>query len=193
MSSMPPPAESPWREELQHLRDAWLLLLILGISLVIVGILAMISSFVATLATVTVFGTLVFIGGVLQLVNAIACRNWRGFFLYLFAGILYAVIGLIMMGHPLEAAAGLTLMMAAAFMVGGAVRIVAAASERFYGWPLVLVDGFINLLLGVFLWRHFPEDAFWAIGIFVGVNLIFSGCSWIVLAFGIRGASSGRP
>lgn len=182
------PPQTLLQQELQHLRESWLLLLILGISLIIVGALAVISSFVATLATVAVFGTLLFLGGVLQLVNAVTCRNWRGFFVYLLAGILYAIVGMIMMNHPVAAAAGLTLMLAAAFMVGGTIRIVAAAVEHFFGWPWVMVDGFISLLLGIYIWRHFPEDAFFIIGVFVGVDLIFAGTSWIILALGIRGA-----
>jgi uncharacterized membrane protein HdeD (DUF308 family) len=180
------PPDNPLRQELQHIRESWLLLLILGIGLVLVGTMAIISSFVATLATVAVFGTLLFLGGVLQLVNAVTCRNWRGFFAYLIAAVLYAVVGLIMMNHPLAAAAGLTLMLAAAFMVGGTIRIVVAAVEHFYGWAWVMIDGFITLILGIYIWRHFPEDAFWVIGIFVGVDLIFAGWSWIFLALGIR-------
>jgi uncharacterized membrane protein HdeD (DUF308 family) len=192
MSTQPGTPESPLRQELQHIRDAWLLLLILGIGLVVVGTLAIISSFVATLATIAVFGTLLFVGAVLQIVNAVTCRNWRGFILYLLGGILYAVVGLIMMNHPLAAAAGLTLMLAAVFMVGGTIRLVVAAVDRFYGWPWVMIDGFISLLLGIFIWRHFPEDAMWIIGLFVGVNLIFSGWSWIILAIGIRSTFTAR-
>jgi len=174
---------SPLRDELQHLRSQWVLLLILGIGLVLTGTMAIISSFVATLATVTFVGTLLVIGAIMQVVNAVTCRNWRGFFVYLLGGVLYGVVGLIMMNHPLAAAAGLTLMIAASFMVGGILRIVVAASERFHGWPWVMINGFISVFLGVFIWRHLPETAFWLIGTFVGIDLIFGGASWIMLAF----------
>src|SRR5262245_43959518 len=65
--------------QLHHLRDHLLLLLILGVALVFVGTLAVISAFIATMATVTLFGTLLFVGAIFQLVNALTCRNWRGF------------------------------------------------------------------------------------------------------------------
>jgi uncharacterized membrane protein HdeD (DUF308 family) len=187
------PADTPLRQELQHMREAWLLLLILGIALVIVGVLAIISAFVATMATMAVFGSLLFVGGILQLVNALTCRNWRGFFLFFIAAICYSVLGLIMMSHPLAAAAAVTLMIAAALMIGGMIRIVIAVLDRFYGWPWVLIDGFITLILGIFIWKHFPEDAAWIIGIFIGVNLILAGWSWIFLALGIRTAFPSRP
>jgi len=184
--------DNPLQQELQHLREHWLLLLLLGIGLAVVGSVAMMASFIATLATVTFFGTLLLIGAVLELVNAVTCRNWRGFLVYLLAGILYGVVGLIMMNHPLAAAAGLTLMLAAAFMAGGTIRIVVAAVEHFHGWPWVMVSGFISLFLGIFIWRHFPGDAFWVIGLFVGIDLIFLGWSWIFLALGIRRAFSDK-
>jgi uncharacterized membrane protein HdeD (DUF308 family) len=183
-----PPFDSPLQLELQPLRDHWLLLLILGIGMTLLGTMAIISSFIFTLATVAFFGTMLFLGAVLQVLNAVTCREWRGFVINLLVGIVYGVIGMIMMSHPIEAAAGITLMLAAAFMVGGAVRIVAAAAERFQGWPWVLLNGFISLFLGIFIWRHFPGDSFWVIGVFVGVDLIFCGWTWIFLALGIRSA-----
>lgn len=178
----------PVLHELSALRQHWVLLLVLGIGLALVGTMAIISSFIATLATVVFFGTLLLLGGVLQLVNAVACRGWRGFLIYLLAGILYSVVGLIMMNHPLAAAAALTLMLAASFMAGGIVRIILAAVERFHGWVWVLINGFVSLFLGVFIWRHFPGDAFWIIGLFVGIELIFCGWQWIFLALNIKRA-----
>jgi uncharacterized membrane protein HdeD (DUF308 family) len=180
------------RQELQHLRDSWGLLLILGCCLVLVGIASVVCSFIATLATALLFGTLLLLGGIMQLVNAVTCRNWRGFFVYLLAGILFAVAGLIMMNHPAAVAAGLTLMLAAVFIVGGIVRIIGSAVEHFHGWPWVMISGFITLFLGIFIWRHFPETAFWVIGLFIGIELIFSGVSWIMLAIGVRTAFSSK-
>src|SRR5262245_21724456 len=148
MSTAPQPApESPLREELQPLREHWLMMLILGVAMALTGTAAIICAFIATLATVTFFGTLLFIGAVVQLVNGLTCRNWRGFVANLLIGILYGVVGVMMMSHPLQAAAGLTLLIAAAFIVGGIFRIVLAAIEHFHGWPWVMLNGFITLLL----------------------------------------------
>lgn len=187
MSTDPiPPFNSLIREELQSLREHWLLLLILGIGLAVLGSIAIVFSFVATLATVAIFGTLLFIGGILQLVNAVTCRSWRGFFVYLLTGVLSTVVGLIMMNHPIAAATGITLVLAAAFMAGGILRIVISAIEHIHGWPWLMLSGFVSLFLGIIIWRHFPEAALSLIGIFVGIDLIFSGWSWIFLAIGIR-------
>jgi uncharacterized membrane protein HdeD (DUF308 family) len=187
-----PPIESSVRQELQHLREHWVLMLILGIGLAVLGTIAIgfgiASAFITTLATVAFIGTLLLIGGVIELVNAITGRSWRGFFVHLLVGIIYAVVGLLMMNQPIGAAVGLTLMLAAAFIVGGCMRIVVAAMERFHGWGWTMVNGFISLFLGIYIWRHFPQDALWVIGVFVGIDLIFAGWSWIFLALGIRNA-----
>jgi uncharacterized membrane protein HdeD (DUF308 family) len=189
MSTEPQTASfGPFQLELQQLRDHWVLLLVLGIAMVIIGVACMACSFVATLATATFFGTVLFVGGVVHIVNAVTCRNWRGFFVHLVAGVLYGVVGLIMMNHPVATAAGITIMLAAAFMVVGIIRIIVAAVERFQGWFWVLLNGFIDLLLGLFIWRHFPEDAFWIIGLFVGIDLILAGWTWVILAISVRSA-----
>jgi uncharacterized membrane protein HdeD (DUF308 family) len=176
------------QQELFPIRDHWVLLLVLGIGLAVLGTFAFICSFVATLATVAIFGTLLFVGGIMELVNAITCRSWRGFFVHLLTGVLSAVVGLIMMDRPMAAAAGMTLLLAAAFMAGGILRIVVAAVEHMHGWGWLMVNGFVSLFLGIFIWRHFPVDAFWLIGCFIGIDLIFAGWAWIFLAIGIRNA-----
>jgi uncharacterized membrane protein HdeD (DUF308 family) len=189
MSTAPlAPFENPLRQELQPLRDHWLMLLLLGGGLVIIGVLAIVFSFIATLATVGVLGMLLFIGGVLEVVNAVTCRSWRGFVIHLLSGILYVVVGLVMMNHPVQAAVAITFVLAAAYMAGGIVRIVMAATERFQSWGWVMLNGFISLFLGLFIWRQFPFDSFWVIGLFVGIDMIFCGWSWIFLGIGIRSA-----
>jgi uncharacterized membrane protein HdeD (DUF308 family) len=177
---------TPLPEDLAELRQHWLLFLILGCAVILVGVLATIFSFIATLATVALIGTFLLVAGIMHLVNAITGRNWRGFFIHLLTAVLYAVAGMVMLNHPLPAAAGLTLMMAAIFMISGILRIITALLERFHGWPLVLLSGFISLALGIFIWRHFPEASMMVIGVFVGIDLIFSGCAWVMLALTVR-------
>ena len=67
------------------------------------------------------------------------------------AGILYLVVGLLMVADPVAAAAGLTLILATAFMIGGLLRIIVALGERFHGWGWVLLNGIITLLLGILI------------------------------------------
>jgi uncharacterized membrane protein HdeD (DUF308 family) len=180
---------NPFREELHHLWKSWGLFLALGLTEVVLGLAAITSSVVAyfiTFTVVVVFGALVLIGGIVHLVNAFAARGWRGFFPHLMAAILYLVVGILMIEHPFEAAAGVTLMLAAAFLVGGLVRIIVAVTERFSGWGWVLANGLIGMLLGLSIWKHWPDASEWIIGLFVGIDLIFAGWSWVMLAWMAR-------
>jgi uncharacterized membrane protein HdeD (DUF308 family) len=186
MSTSGTPTPFPVAESMQELRKHWLLFLILGCTVSVLGTLAIVFSFIATLATIAMFGTFLLAGGILHLVNAISGRSWRGFFIHLLIAVLYVVVGMVMLNHPLSAAAGVTLMMAAIFMASGILRIVISLLERFHTWPLVLINGFVSLFLGIFIWRHFPESSLWVIGLFVGIDLLFSGWSWVMLALTVR-------
>jgi uncharacterized membrane protein HdeD (DUF308 family) len=75
-------------------------------------------------------------------------------------------------------AANLTLMLAAALVVGGVV-------ERFPSWSWVLANGVLTVLLGVAIWQQWPASGLWVIGICVGIDLIVNGVTWSVLAFGL--------
>jgi len=172
--------------ELEGLRKAWGWLLVLGILLTIVGFMAIGSAFVATLTTVIVIGVLLMVGGVVDILSAFWAHCWRGFWLHLLAGILYAVLGFLLVQRPVAAAAGFTIVLAAAFLVGGLFRIVSALVDRFPGWGWVLLNGVVTLVLGVMIWRDWPDSALWVIGLFVGIDMVFAGWSWIMMALAVH-------
>ena len=72
--------------EMACLRKSGFWLLILGALLIVVGLVAISSSFIATLATVVMVGTLLIIGGVVEIVDAFLGRGWHGFWMHLLAG-----------------------------------------------------------------------------------------------------------
>lgn len=169
-------------EELQELRKNWGWFLALGILLVVAGCVAISAYFVAALASLAVIATILLIGGGVELVSSLRAGHWRGFFVHVLSGILYLILGLLMVRRPEAAASVFTLMLAAAFLAGGLVRIIAAIAHRFPGWGWVLLNGVVTLGLGILIWMEWPEISFWIIGVFVGIELIFSGWSWIMLA-----------
>jgi uncharacterized membrane protein HdeD (DUF308 family) len=151
-----------------------------------VGALAIAAAFITTLTSVAVFGILLLGGGVIQLGNAFLARTWKGFFIHLFAGLLYLVVGGLMVEHPIEAAEGLTLMLAAVFLIGGATRVIFALIHSFAGRGWVLVNGFISVLLGISIWRQWPESSLWVIGLFIGIDLVFNGWLWVMLGLAVK-------
>jgi uncharacterized membrane protein HdeD (DUF308 family) len=173
-------------EERLRLRGCWCWFLALGIALILLGAAAIGAQYVTTLTSVLVFGILLVAGGVVQIVNAVLARGWRAFFLHLLAGILHLVVGGLMIDEPLRAAAVLTLILAVAFLAGGLIRIAYVLFERFSGWPWVLLNGVVTFLLGIAIWRQWPESSLWVIGLFVGIDLIFNGWSWVMLGLAVR-------
>jgi uncharacterized membrane protein HdeD (DUF308 family) len=178
----------PQSEECLTLHRCWPWFLILGVVIIALGVGAIGYSFAATLTTVLVFGVLLVVGGIVQVVNAFLARTWRGFFVHALVGALHLIVGGLMVEHPLRAAAGLTLMIAVGFLIGGAARLIYAAAHAFEGRSWVLLNGFITLLLGISIWQEWPESSLWVIGLFIGIDLVFSGWSWVMLGLVVRAA-----
>jgi uncharacterized membrane protein HdeD (DUF308 family) len=186
MSVLPQPdLASPPARELQSLRDNSGWLLVMGLALIVLGMLALGSEFTAWAVMLT-FAVLLLAAGVVEIAAAFWARRWSGFFLHLLFGFLYLVVGLLMIEHPGVAADALTLMLAASFLAGGMLRIVVALSHRFSNWGWVLLNGVVTFLLGLMIWRRWPDASEWIIGLFVGIELIFTGWSWVTLALAVR-------
>jgi uncharacterized membrane protein HdeD (DUF308 family) len=188
MSSGFPYFLSPVGAEVHDLRRKWGWFVALGIALIVVGLLAMTFPIMATVATVTFLSILLLLGAGAQIASAIWARRWGGFFLHLLYGLLYLVVGALLLERPVVGAAGLTLLMSVLFTAGGLFRIAAALSHRFSGWGWTLVNGIITLILGFLIWRELPEAALWVIGLFVGIDLLFIGWSWVMLGLAVRQA-----
>lgn len=179
-------------DERAGMKPLWWAFLLMGLVSVIVGMVAISSTFVATLASVTVLGMLLLVGGVTELVHAVMVRNWRGFGLHLLSAALYLMVGLFMIEDPIRAATVLTLLLTASFFVGGLLRIVFSLVVKFPAWQWVLLNGVVDLFLGIFLWQRWPEASLWVIGLFVGIELLIHGWTWIILALTIRSHSVGQ-
>jgi len=150
------------------------------------GTLAVGFAFSATFASVVTLGALLLIAAGAQVAAAFLARDWGGFFLFVLLGVLYTVAGFLTLQHPLLAAEGLALMLAAGLLVGGMFRIIVAAVERFPSWGWVLCNGIITFLLGIAIWQQWPESGLWVLGMFVGIDLIVNGVTCSALAVGVR-------
>jgi uncharacterized membrane protein HdeD (DUF308 family) len=185
------------RHELEAIKGNWGWILALGIILVVVGTLAVTMPLAATLATALVLGWLLLLAGVAQLVGAFWIREWSGFFLSLLFGLLYVVLGLMFVRAPMKAELALTMLLACVLMVGGLFRIIGSLAHRFPHWGWVFVGGAINLVLGIMIWQQWLDASLWVIGLFVGIDLIFTGWTWVMLALAVKnlkvgtGATSG--
>ena len=133
------------------------------------------------------FGWLLIIGGVLEGVHAFwREKGWGGFFIDLLTGILYVVVGFMLVANPAASAVALTLLISLFLMFGGIFRIVVALFVRFHNWGWLLLHGIIILLLGVAIWRQWPLSGLWVIGLFIGIDMIFNGWSLMMLGLAAK-------
>ena len=181
-----------------ELKRSWGWFLALGIVLIVLGTIAIGSTFVMTIASVFFVGWLLIVGGVMEAVHAFWRKRWAGFFLDLLTGILYVVVGWMMVTNPKESALLLTLIIAMFLVFEGVFRIVAALTARYPHWGWVLFNGVISLVLGIMIWRQWPYSGLWVIGLFVGIEMLLNGWSLVMLSFTGRklpeeAATIGRP
>ncbi len=176
--------------EIHALQHQWRWFLALGIALVVFGTIAIGSACIATVATVWLFGFLLIAGGISEIVSSFWAGRWSGTLAHLLIGILYTVVGLMIVDHPENSAIQLTLIIAFFLIFGGIFRIVFALSERFTGWGWVLLNGAVTLLLGMLVYKQWPASGLWVIGLFVGIEMIFNGWAWVMLAFGLKQSQS---
>jgi uncharacterized membrane protein HdeD (DUF308 family) len=169
-----------------ELRRSWGWYLALGIVLIVLGMIAIGSTFVMTIASVFFFGWLLIIGGVMEVIHAFWHKRWAGFFLDLLTGILYVVAGWMMVTNPAQSALLLTLVIAMFLVFEGVFRIVAALAARYPHWGWVMFNGVISLILGVMIWRQWPYSGLWVIGLFVGIEMLLNGWSLVMLSLTAR-------
>ena len=166
---------------LHVLRRNWGWFVAVGMIQIVLGMIALGASVFVTLATVVLFGWLLLVGGVLSVVHAFWQKQWSGFFIDLAMGILNAVVGFMMVAHPVASAEALTLLIAMFLFMGGIFRIAAALTGKFHHTFWVLLNGIVTLALGIMIWQQWPLSGLWVIGLFVGIDLVFYGWSLVMV------------
>jgi len=173
-------------QSIEDLHRHWGWLLTFGLLTLLWGMFAVAYSVFFTVVSVFAIAWLLIIGGVIETVQALRHHGQGHLALYVLEGVLAIVVGLLLLRSPQAGALILTLLLAAYFIVAGIFRIVAAVSLHLPNWGWMLFSGILTLALGVIVWGGWPVTAFWVLGIFVGVNLIFMGVARIMLALALR-------
>ncbi|MGE5771906.1 MAG: HdeD family acid-resistance protein [Hyphomicrobiales bacterium] len=189
MSTQQPDLRSVQRAVAGALHEHWVLFLVEGIVLLILGAFAVLLPPIATLAVTFLFGWLFLISGIVGLVTTFWMRNAPGFWWSLLSAVLGIVVGALLLARPLGGALSLTLVLIAFFIIEGAASIMFALDHRRelsgqWGW--MLVSGIIDLALAMMIFAGLPSTAAWAVGLLVGINMIFGGAALIAMALHAR-------
>jgi uncharacterized membrane protein HdeD (DUF308 family) len=171
---------------LEQVRKSWAWFFVFGILLVILGVLCIGKAQTATTFSILALGWVIAISGVLWLVNAIWALSWHGFFLYLLNALIRGVTGYLLIRHPDAGAAGVTMLLASLFIVGGLFRAAGASVIRFPRWVWTVFSGMVSIVLGVYLLATWPTASTYFIGLAIGVDLIFDGGALIGFAGAIH-------
>lgn len=174
------------RHELHLLRDQWWCFLLLGIALILLGSICIVDPLLPSLASVLFLGFVLIAAGIIQIVSSFWAGRWSGMLLHFLMGVLYAVVGYMIVDSPALSMLLLTKFIAIFLIVGGLFRIVSALALRFHDWGWVLLNGGVTLLLGIIINRQLPSAALWVIGMFIGIEMLFNGWAWVMLALGLR-------
>jgi len=186
--SVRPDIEDIRRQMAATIHAHWKLVLAQGIVMMVLGFLAVAEPNVATVAVGIFVGWLFFIGGIFRALSVWQSRGMPGFAWSMLTALLAIVLGLILIFRPLAGVLTLTMVLIAFFILEGVTAIVLAVHHREHlrSWGWVLFSGSVDLLLAFLIWDGWPSSADWAIGLLVGINMLFFGLSLVMTALAAR-------
>ena len=172
-------------------RQHWKAFLFEGILLVILGFAAIIVPPLASLAVTIFLGWLFLVSGIAGLAATFWARAMPGFWWSLASAVLAIIAGLILLARPVQGTATLTLVVGVYFLAEGVATILYALEHRrevSSRWSWLLIAGLFDIVIAGLIIAGWPQSAAWAIGLLVGINLLFGGASLIGMALGVRNA-----
>ena len=162
-----------------------------GISLICLGMLAIASPFVAAIALNVLVAWLIVLAGFVHFIVAFHAREAGSVIWRLLVGLAYLCFGVYLIVRPAVGVASLTLVLASLFLVEGIFNIILYFKVRsIFRASWILLDGIVTLLLGAMIYMQWPSSSAWAIGTLVGVSLIVSGVTRVMMSLAVRRAAS---
>ena len=162
-----------------------------GAILVIAGLLAILSPFVAGLSITIMVGAMLAVSGISQCFLAFRAGAFGRALVVFIVGVLMTIAGFYMINQPVSGLATLTLILMAYLIATGVLEIIVAFQLKpANGWGIELFNGAVTLVLGILLWRQFPLSGAWAIGILFGIKMLFSGWAFIFIGRGVKKLAS---
>jgi uncharacterized membrane protein HdeD (DUF308 family) len=189
MSMANPNPEDVQRSMREAIRAHWVLFLIQGLVMVVLGLLAIARPMIATLAVEIFAGWLFLISGIVGLAGVFSARKTPGIIWTLLRAVLAIIVGVLLLWRPLAGILTLTLLLAAFFAAQGIMQIIVSIQHRAMlpsSWVWVLLSGGVDLVLAAIIIAGWPGTAAWVLGLLVGINLFMSGVALVMTALACR-------
>jgi uncharacterized membrane protein HdeD (DUF308 family) len=174
----------------RSLHAHWQLFLAEGVLLLVLGVAAIVLPLVATVAVAFIIGWLLLMSGIVGLIATFRMRHAPGFWWSLVSAILAIAAGVVLLRWPLSGALSLTVILTIFFVIEGVASIFYALEhkrELSGRWGMMLASGVLDLVLASIIFLGLPGTATWAIGLLLGINLVFGGSAIISMALVARG------
>ncbi len=174
------------------IHDHWVLFLVEGVVLVVLGLAAIVVPAVATLAFELVIGWLFLISGIIGLITTFWMRHAPGFWWSLLSAVIGIGAGVVLISWPISGTLSLTFVLIAFFIIEGIATLMYAIEHRNQlsgRWGWMLASGIVDLILAGIIFAGLPGTAAWALGLLVGINLVFGGTAMIGMALAAREAA----
>ncbi|MBK1644333.1 hypothetical protein CKO25_06620 [Thiocapsa imhoffii] len=160
---------------------------------ILLGTLGLGMTFLLTELAMVFFAALLIVGGVFQLLDALKCSGWKSTAWHVLIALLYVAAGVYMTLHPTLAAVSLTLLLGIMFITVGILRAIMAFQVKpAKGWYWPLLSGLVSLILGGLILAQWPASGLFIIGLFIAIELIFNGWSYLFIALAARAAGKDR-
>ena len=176
-------------EPLKPIAKNWKWLLALGILFIILGTIGLGMTFLLTIVKVLFLGVLLLIGGAAQLIEAFKHKGWKSLLWNILIALFYLGAGVLVIYDPVGASIALTLVLAFALIAIGVFRIIMALQFKLaqVRW-MTLLSGIASIVLGALILAQWPVSGLWVIGLFVAIELIIHGWSYVFIALAARQA-----
>ena len=167
---------------------SWGWLLFWGFVLVILGLTAISLAALTTFVSVIFLGAIIFVGGIVIIIHTLRFwrKRWSSFLVHLIIGILYIVVGLMLMQNPISSSISLTLLLGIFYIILGIFRITYSTTITSPQWGWSLFSGILSLVLGILILASWPASGLFIIGLFVGIDLLVCGWAYMIIALSGR-------
>lgn len=166
-----------------YLREHWKLFVAEGAFFIALGLVAIIIPQVFAVGLALFLGWLLLVGGIIQIIRALSMSAMPGFGLWIFIGLIQALVGYALVMDPFKGAMTLTMLLTVFFAIEGGVKIfLALMMSPLPRWKWIAFSGITSLVLAIVIWFGWPGTAVWVLGLLVGINMILLGWSLIKIS-----------
>jgi uncharacterized membrane protein HdeD (DUF308 family) len=161
----------------------------LSVLLILAGFFAVCAPGISGLAITLIFGWLMILSGITHLIFAFKTHTTGGRIWEVIIGAVYLFTGFVLIMHPLDSLLVLTLVLACYLFFEAIAEFIQYFQLRpRHGAGWILVDGIVTLILAIMIWRSWPASSIWVVGTLVGISMLFSGFSRLMLSLAAKRA-----